>query len=47
VKQKIATAIQVVGAVIAAVSVGLVYIPAGGLVLATGMIIFGLAMERS
>lgn len=44
--KRIGTVLQGLGLTVAALSVGLIYAPAGGIVAAAGLILFGLAAEK-
>lgn len=43
----IGSVLQAVGLVVGCVSVGFVFAPAGGLLFAVGLVVFGLSFERS
>lgn len=45
-RKSIATILQAAGLAVAALSTGAIYAPAGGLVAATGLVLFGLAAEK-
>ena len=42
----LASWLQAVGVAVSALSVGLIYVPAGGIVAAAGLVLFGLALEK-
>lgn len=44
--KRIGTVLQGLGLAVAALSVGLIYAPAGGIVAAAGLILFGVAAEK-
>jgi len=45
-RTRIATILQAAGLAVAALSTGAIYAPAGGLVAAIGLVLFGLAAEK-
>ena len=45
-KDRVGTVLQGLGLAVAALSVGLIYAPAGGIVAAAGLVLFGLAVEK-
>lgn len=45
-KDRVGTLLQGLGLAVAALSVGLIYAPAGGIVAAVGLILFGIAAEK-
>jgi len=45
-RERVGTVLQGVGLAVAAVSVGAIYAPAGGIVAAVGLVLFGLAAEK-
>jgi hypothetical protein len=46
VRQKVATTLQAAGVLVAAISAASINLTTGGLVLAAGLIMFGVAVER-
>lgn len=45
-KDRVGTVLQGLGLAVAALSVGLIYPPAGGIVAAIGLVLFGIAVEK-
>ena len=45
-KDRVGTVLQGVGLMVAALSVGAIYAPAGGIVAAIGLVLFGIAAEK-
>lgn len=43
----IGSVLQALGLLVGSVSVGFVFVPAGGLLFAVGLVVFGLSFERS
>ena len=43
----IGSVLQAVGLLVGSVSVGFVFVPAGGMLFAVGLVVFGLGLERS
>lgn len=45
-KDRVGTVLQALGLAVASLSVGLIYPPAGGIVAAVGLVLFGIAVEK-
>lgn len=46
VKDRVGTVLQAAGLAVLSLSVGFIYPPAGGIVAAAGLVLFGLAVEK-